>query len=194
MKRRTRILAWSAAAAAAFAVALTGCGPSATVAQAPSQAPSFSGGGSPAKQPVVTETPKAKPSAQPVGTLFTVSGDGEPAYQIKLDQVKYNVKPGEFDTVKAGHQLVGLHFWAKAGAANANPDPYAWVTALGTDHVGYHPEVMMSDGQFDSSPMAFAGQHTSGWVDLEVPSGVKITVVSYDATFGTGTPAQWQVG
>jgi hypothetical protein len=87
--------------------------------------------------------------------------------------------------------IVGLHGDASddansdASAQGANQETYQFAVS------GLAAGTNFNSGQFNVPP----GQSSKGWVSFQVPNGVKVASVEWDASGGFGgQPATWTVG
>jgi hypothetical protein len=136
-----------------------------------------------------------------VGTTFTVkttNDNGSPVtYDVTLIKVSQHARPdSSFDNAPGGKHLAGTEFKITGQAGSDSDDANSDATVQGSDQQTYTfgfenlaAGTNFNDGDFSISP----GQTIKGWVSFEIPNGVTVASVQWDASGGFDTPATWTV-
>lgn len=145
--------------------------------------------------------PSAAPTQSdkgPVGTTFTIT-HGSTVYDITATKVLDPAAPAsEFDTAPSGSHLVGVEFVIKGTSGSDTGNANGNATMQGSNGQIYEATfgdiaagTNFNSGNFNTSP----GSSVTGWVNFEVPDGVSVSNIQWDASSGFGgTPATWTVG
>lgn len=203
-KLTVRTLVPAVLAAGGLIAVLSACGPATTVKPAPKPATSSAA----PSVPNIPVTPSAAPSTPapvtsgPVGTTFTVSGNDDNnqpmSYDTTLNQIDQHAQLGQYESVTtSGDHVAAAQFKLTGDTGVASDDVNNDTVAIGSDGQDYQPAfdtlaegTNFNDGNFNLR----AGQSVTGWVTFELPAGVTVSQIQWQADpFGDSTPATWDI-
>ena len=162
----------------------------------------------PATSAPVTFSPAPVPAAStpapltgPVGTTFTVTSTNDTTnaateYSVIAAKV---LDPAygsdEFSTPDAGSRFVGVEFTISGVTGYSSDDANTDAVVIGSDGQTYQPDFdsISAGTNFDSGDFSVSdGQTATGWVTFQLPDGVTVASVQWQADmFGSNPPATW---
>ena len=153
----------------------------------------------PASQAGAPSSSASQPGSNTAGrpgdtATFTDSTDGW-SYSATLVKVLNPAQPDDsFDAADGGKHLVGVEFKLTGVSGNAQDDANSDAAIQGSDSQLYSPVfnglaagTNFNSGDFSLTP----GSTEVGWVTFELPDGVKVAQVQWDA--GGGSPVTWVI-
>jgi hypothetical protein len=153
------------------------------------------------------DEPAATPSSQnltgPLGTTFTTTEtDSSTGAQNSYDVTAVTILDpargsDEFNTADAGKRLVGVEFKVTGTQGYSNDDANNDASIQGSDGQVYQPDFtsLAAGTNFNSGDFSVSsGQTQTGWITFQLPLGVKIDSIQWQAdVFGNNPPAIWQL-
>lgn len=118
------------------------------------------------------------------------------SYDVTLSQLDQHAQLGQYDSVTTpgDHVAVG-QFKLTGDTGVASDDANSDAVAIGSDGQDYQAafDEVTEGTNFDSGDFNIrAGQSITGWVTFELPSGVTVSQIQWQAdTFGDSAPATW---
>jgi hypothetical protein len=180
-------------------LALAGCSTASASKDAPAPAQPSKAASAPA-----TSAPASKAPATtgPLGTSFTVTtqdnSGNDVSYHVTAKQVLDPATGSdEFNTPAAGKRFVGIQLTILGAAGYSHDDANNDAAIMGSNGQTYTSDfsTLSAGTNFNAGNFSVsAGQRTTGWVTFQLPKGVSVASVQWQAdVFNGNPPATWAI-
>jgi hypothetical protein len=180
-------------------LALAGCSTATASKDAPAPAQPSKAASAPA-----TSAPASKAPATtgPLGTSFTVTtqdnSGNDVSYHVTAKQVLDPATGSdEFNTPAAGKRFVGIQLTILGAAGYSHDDANNDAAIMGSNGQTYTSDfsTLSAGTNFNAGNFSVsAGQRTTGWVTFQLPKGVSVASVQWQAdVFNGSPPATWAI-